>query len=139
MRQYSWLIALVGLMLFGCNEYQVDDQNRADADSLLMPRGGQRDHFNEFVPLVIGAGFDWTPEALEAGKAKGVDNPQEADACLKCHVTGHGLPTEILGKKWRAKDGVTCESCHGFGADYRIPTTVSDYRPEGLYASLQTP
>jgi len=57
-------------------------------------------------------------KAKEVAKAKGIEDPQKADACLKCHVTGHGSKAEMLGKKYAATDGVTCESCHGAGGDY---------------------
>jgi hypothetical protein len=57
-------------------------------------------------------------KAKEIAKAKGIDNPQEADACLKCHVTGHGVAAEFLGTKYDKTEGVGCESCHGAGGDY---------------------
>lgn len=46
------------------------------------------------------------------------ENPQEMDACLKCHVTGHGVAEEFIGKKHSIEDGIGCESCHGAGGDY---------------------
>jgi hypothetical protein len=67
-------------------------------------------------------------EAKEIAKAKGIENPQEADACLKCHVTGHGAPAELLGSKYDMTEGVTCESCHGAGGDYYKKSTM-----EGVY------
>lgn len=63
-------------------------------------------------------------EAKEIAKAKGIDNPQEADACLKCHVTGHGVKAELLGTKYDKTQGVTCESCHGPGGDYYKKKTM---------------
>ena len=57
-------------------------------------------------------------EAKKIGTAKGIADPQKADACLKCHVTGHGAAAEQLGTKYLATEGVTCESCHGAGGDY---------------------
>lgn len=60
--------------------------------------------------------------ASEASKKiaaeKGIADAQKADACLKCHVTGHGAAAEQLGAKYLASEGVTCESCHGAGGDY---------------------
>jgi hypothetical protein len=47
--------------------------------------------------------------------------PEEADKCLKCHVTGHGAKAELLGKKYDKTEGVTCESCHGPAADWKKP------------------
>lgn len=55
------------------------------------------------------------PEALKVGKEKGVDEPQKSERCVKCHVTGYGLPPERFAKGFPANDGVQCESCHGPG------------------------
>ena len=57
-------------------------------------------------------------EAKKVATAKGIADPQKADACLKCHVTGHGAAAELLDVKYAAAEGVTCESCHGAGGDY---------------------
>ena len=65
-----------------------------------------------------------TDKAKEVGKAKGIDNPQEAAECLKCHVTGHGAAAEMLGTKYDATEGVTCEACHGAGGDYYKKKTM---------------
>jgi hypothetical protein len=65
-----------------------------------------------------------TPEAIEIGKKVGVEKPQEADTCLRCHVAGHGAPAELLGKKYDKTEGVTCESCHGAGGDYVKKSTM---------------
>ena len=54
-------------------------------------------------------------KAKELGKAKGIDDPQKADACLKCHVTGHGEPAESFAKGFKPEMGVQCETCHGPG------------------------
>ena len=60
--------------------------------------------------------------ALEKAKTiaaeKGLGNPQQADECLKCHVTGHGADAVVLKDKYKVEDGVGCESCHGAGGDY---------------------
>jgi hypothetical protein len=63
-------------------------------------------------------------EAKKLGKAKGIDNPQEAAACLKCHVTGYGAPADLLGSKYDKTEGVTCEACHGAGGDYYKKKTM---------------
>lgn len=63
-------------------------------------------------------------KAKEIGAAKGIENPQAADECLTCHVTGHGVAAEFLGKKYSIEDGVGCESCHGAGGDYYKKKTM---------------
>jgi hypothetical protein len=51
-------------------------------------------------------------------KEKGIADPQTADACLKCHVTGHGAAPALLGEKYAKTEGVSCETCHGAGQAY---------------------
>jgi hypothetical protein len=57
-------------------------------------------------------------EAKAAGKKAGVEDPQKAAECLKCHVTGYGVDAKYLGEKYTMTDGVGCEACHGPGGDY---------------------
>jgi hypothetical protein len=63
-------------------------------------------------------------EAKAVAAEKGIENPQEADECLKCHVTAHGVAEEFLGKRFDKADGVGCESCHGAGGDYYKKATM---------------
>lgn len=63
-------------------------------------------------------------KAKEVAKAKGIEDPQKADECLACHVTGHGVKAELLGDKYDVAEGVTCESCHGAGGDYWKMSTM---------------
>jgi cytochrome c peroxidase len=60
-----------------------------------------------------------TPAALEIAKKKNIADPQKADACLKCHVTGFGVAAGLKTATWKAEDGVTCEACHGPGSEYK--------------------
>ena len=66
-------------------------------------------HANAFATLA-------TEQSMEIAKGMGIDNPQEADECLKCHVTGHGAGD--LALKVLPENGVGCESCHGAGSAY---------------------
>ena len=52
-------------------------------------------------------------------------SPQEDAACLKCHVTGHGVAAE-LGANLVAEEGVTCEACHGAGGDFWKKPIMTD-------------
>lgn len=67
-----------------------------------------------------------TPKALEIAKAKGIADPQKSDACLKCHVTGHGQDKEMFGKKFTVEEGVGCEVCHGPGSEYKPMKVMKD-------------
>jgi hypothetical protein len=53
--------------------------------------------------------------AKKFGAEKGIADPQKADACLKCHVTGFGVPEAEIAKGFDRTQGVQCESCHGPG------------------------
>lgn len=57
-------------------------------------------------------------QSKAVAKEKGLADAQKAPECLKCHVTAQGLEAQYLGKKYRAEDGVGCETCHGAGGDY---------------------
>jgi Cytochrome c554 and c-prime len=79
-----------------------------------------------------------TDKAKELAKAKGIADPQQSEACLKCHVTGYGLSPDHFKGKWDPKLGVQCESCHGPGdahmkarmadAAKRDPTAPVEYK-----------
>jgi hypothetical protein len=63
-------------------------------------------------------------KSKEVAQAAGVGNPQEADECLVCHVTGHG---KEQGPRYKLEDGVGCESCHGAGSAYNKMNIMRDY------------
>lgn len=78
-----------------------------------------------------------TPKAFEIAKAQGIaGDPQKADACLKCHTTGHGYPSTSFQKGFDPRDGVQCEACHGPGSDYSPEPIMRDKaaaRAKGLW------
>jgi hypothetical protein len=66
-------------------------------------------------------------EAKAVATKAGVEgNPQEADQCLSCHVTAHGVDAARLDKKYKVEDGVGCESCHGPGSAYKSKKVMED-------------
>jgi hypothetical protein len=68
-----------------------------------------------------------TPEAKEAGKKVGVDDPQTSGKCLKCHATAYNFTETLAGiEKIAVEDGVTCESCHGPGKNYKSKEIMKD-------------
>jgi hypothetical protein len=65
-------------------------------------------------------------ETLKSAKAKEIvtkmglkTEAYESPECLKCHTTGYGSAAEMFDAKFKAEDGVQCESCHGAGSDYK--------------------
>jgi hypothetical protein len=56
-----------------------------------------------------------TKEAKAQAQKVGIEEPQKAEQCLRCHVTGFGQPEEAFNKGFKPELGVQCESCHGPG------------------------
>ena len=83
-----------------------------------------------------------TDEAKAIAAEKGIDNPQTATECLECHVTGYDADAAMLDTKYDKTEGVTCESCHGAGADYvkkSTMTAITKGEIEGASVGLVTP
>jgi cytochrome c554/c'-like protein len=59
-----------------------------------------------------------TADAKKIAKDKGIDDPQKADACLKCHATAFKEDPAKIMKGFDANAGVQCESCHGPGQNH---------------------
>lgn len=83
-------------------------------------------------------------EAKKIATEKGIEDPQKADECLKCHVTAHGVDAALIepipeGKKGHSiEDGVGCESCHGPGSMYKSRKIMKD-REMAVQAGLVIP
>jgi len=76
-------------------------------------------HAKAYDTLATDQAREWAAEA-------GVDDPQNDDKCVKCHVTAHGVPAERLSKKFDKTLGVQCEACHGAGKGYRKKKIMVD-------------
>lgn len=68
-----------------------------------------------------------TDKAKEAAKKQGIDDPQQSEKCLRCHVTAYDLPAESKAATYKAEEGVTCEACHGPGSDYKKMKVMKDH------------
>jgi hypothetical protein len=68
-----------------------------------------------------------TAQAQEVAKKAGVKvAAHEAPECLRCHVTGVGVPATALKPTFVKDDGVQCETCHGPGSDYKTMAIMRD-------------
>ena len=76
-------------------------------------------HAKAFETLAGDKAKEWAAE-------KGLDDPQQAEDCVKCHVTAHGVPDDRVSRKFDRTAGVQCESCHGAGKDYRKKKIMID-------------
>ncbi len=76
-------------------------------------------------------------EAKKAAKEAGVEDPQKSGKCLKCHSTAYNhketMATNLAVKKstgvayLTVEEGVSCETCHFAGADYKKKKIMKDH------------
>jgi hypothetical protein len=59
-----------------------------------------------------------SPKAKEIAAKLKIADPQKDEKCVKCHVTGHGVPAAEIKKGFKMEEGVQCESCHGPGENH---------------------
>jgi hypothetical protein len=76
-------------------------------------------HSKAYETLASDQAKEWAAEA-------GVDDPQNDEKCVKCHVTAYGVPEDRLSMKFDKTLGVQCEACHGAGKDYRKKKIMVD-------------
>lgn len=80
-------------------------------------------------------------EAKAVAAKLGIDNPQTSGACLKCHSTAYYFTEELKSEAVALEDGVSCESCHGPGADYKKKSVMEshdDAVANGMVADAKT-
>jgi hypothetical protein len=71
-------------------------------------------------------------ESKAIAEEMGIEDAQQDSTCLKCHVTGYGLPAT---DEYSMEEGVTCEACHGPGEHYddiRVMTKPDVYEQNGM-------
>ncbi len=76
-------------------------------------------HAKAFETLATDKAKKWATEA-------GVADAQTDERCIKCHSTAHGIPDEMVARKFDRQAGVQCEACHGAGKDYRKKKIMID-------------
>lgn len=79
-----------------------------------------------------------TPQAKQIAKDKGIDDPQKAEQCLKCHVTAFGVDAEHIKRGFKMEAGVQCESCHGPAGNHQQKRMKEAMKP-GAEPSPVTP
>lgn len=67
-----------------------------------------------------------TPEAKAAGAKLGIDDPQKSGKCLKCHSTAYNFTETVATADIPVEEGVSCESCHGPGKNYKKKEIMKD-------------
>lgn len=89
------------------------------------------DHAKAFATL-------GTPEAKAAGEKLGISDPQTSPKCLKCHSTAYYFSEAVVSSAIPVEEGISCESCHGPGADY-LKKSIMENRDEAIANGLIIP
>lgn len=79
-----------------------------------------------------------TEEAKAVAAKLGIDDPQTSGACLKCHSTAYYFTEELKSEAVALADGVSCESCHGPGANYK-KKSIMQSREESIANGMVYP
>jgi len=80
-----------------------------------------------------------TKEADEFAKKRGLAKPAaESPECLKCHVTGGGVATNVE-PSFSKEDGVTCEACHGAASGWMMLHNKKETHDKAVAAGLVVP
>jgi len=77
-------------------------------------------------------------EAKAVGAKLGIADPQTSGACLKCHSTAYYFTEELKSEAVAVEDGVSCESCHGPGEDYK-KKSIMESREEAIANGMVYP
>jgi len=66
-------------------------------------------------------------KALEYAKKNGIADPTKDAKCLNCHATLETIDKKLLDPKHKmtVEEGVSCESCHGAGSEYKKTKVMS--------------
>jgi hypothetical protein len=65
--------------------------------------------------------------ALDYAKKNGIADPAKDAKCLKCHSTFDKAAANLRAGITQ-QEGVSCESCHGPGSNYKSPTVMKDMK-----------
>lgn len=68
-----------------------------------------------------------TEHSKEVAKKAGIEgDPQQAPACLVCHVTAYSAPADKKEATLTFAEGNSCEACHGPGSEYKSMKVMKD-------------
>lgn len=69
-------------------------------------------------------------EAKKIAAEKGIADPAKDAKCTKCHSTFASVDAKLLDAKTKLtlEEGVSCESCHGPGSEYKSKKIMQDQK-----------
>ncbi len=80
-------------------------------------------------------------EAKAVAADLGIDDPQASGQCLKCHSTAYYFTDTLQSENVKVEDGVSCETCHGPGEDYKKKSIMENHDEavaNGMVADAKT-
>ncbi|MGD9489818.1 MAG: cytochrome c family protein [Calditrichaceae bacterium] len=66
-------------------------------------------------------------KSLEFAKKNNIADPAKDANCLKCHSTAASVDKSLLEATITIEEGVSCESCHGPGSEYKSMKIMKDH------------
>jgi len=116
------LIACSLLLTIGFAKAQDFEYIGAAKCKMCHNKAAKGEQFNKWEAGPHAKAFE-TLATAEAKKYS--DDPQNDPKCLKCHSTYHSADEDLM---YTIKDdeGVSCESCHGPGSEYKSMSVMKD-------------
>ena len=106
---YKRLLTLVSLMIFICTTITAQDFKYVGATKCKMCHN----------KATTGTQYKVWSEGPHANAMKSLSEEEAKDPkCIKCHSTAGSVDAELV-ESITIEEGVSCESCHGPGSEYR--------------------
>jgi hypothetical protein len=123
------LIICLSLFLVNSLSAQTFKYIGADKCKICHNKPNTGEQYNKWVksPHAMALKSLSSPASLEYAKKNGIADPTKDPKCLKCHSTYH-MADAKLRAGITATEGVSCESCHGPGSNYKSPTIMKNQK-----------
>jgi hypothetical protein len=123
------LIICLSLFLVNSLSAQTFKYVGADKCKICHNKPNTGEQYNKWVksPHAMSLKSLSSPESMEYAKKNGIADPTKEPKCLKCHST-YDKADAKLRAGITATEGVSCESCHGPGSNYKSPTIMKNQK-----------
>jgi hypothetical protein len=89
--------------------------------AMCHKKADKGDQYGKWLSLGHAKAYEMlaSEEAKAVAAKLGIDDPQASGQCLKCHSTAYFFTETRQTEEIALENGVSCQSCHGPGADYK--------------------